>query len=436
MATTNHSSDAAPGPDRDPAPLDARREPRHEDVFKPEFYDELQPVVARLDRFSQLVVTLRLGLNGEPPHAMDELGDALRRSGERLRRAERRAFQLLLAQARAARGWSPSLDAILGPDSRLWAARCWAHAAHRESWESRLVEAHLLLCLRIGSRRTADRLLEDYLAGHARVLEEDRARDERETARVPNRREHAATEMVKRLAAQALWPGRVQTLDNLGEFRPQRAVMRGNLRSHAGDFHSVKLGRRVEFESGWEAKVFRQFELAPAVRSYVEQPCRLAVSIDGSRRSYVPDAIVHLDDGRVIVVEIKPEGQYGVFTHWLRWATAFRWCEERGFGLLIGSDRGTVADVFRQRDGEEELRSALLTQLAAHGELSWPEVRDLTSTCGVSTSLISPVTVRNLLDWRLSPYRIRKPPPGHNDQLALAAAWWEFVEAHANSLAF
>jgi hypothetical protein len=57
----------------------------------------------------------------------------------------------------------------------------------------------------------------------------------------------------------------------------------------------------VVCDSGWEAHLAGKLEHIPAVRSYVKNQglgFTIPYTIDGQRRSYVPDFIARLDDGR------------------------------------------------------------------------------------------------------------------------------------------
>jgi hypothetical protein len=210
-------------------------------------------------------------------------------------------------------------------------------------------------------------------------------------------------------------------LPDLRAFSRQRRLP-AQTRGSSGYFDSSKLRRLVQYESLLELSVFEAFELVPAVVSYQEQPLQVDVTIDGVRFPYTPDVVIHLDDGRAVVIELKPPHMLGLFDGWLRWASLARWCGKAGLGLLVGSPRFTVVDLLRTQCNPQ-LRTEVLHAIDV-GPVSWGDYRQLAVACNAQMKELASVAVHETLDWRLVPFRLCVPTL---DQRREAAAWWRLV---------
>jgi hypothetical protein len=89
-----------------------------------------------------------------------------------------------------------------------------------------------------------------------------------------------------------------------GQMRSRKVVSRSNVRS-AGKYPSWKTGRMMHWESSNELNAFRLLDCNPDVRSYSEQPCRIAYIMDGVERIHYPDILVATAEGKQLW-EVKP----------------------------------------------------------------------------------------------------------------------------------
>jgi hypothetical protein len=207
----------------------------------------------------------------------------------------------------------------------------------------------------------------------------------------------------------------------LSAFSRQRLLPAQPL-GRTGYFDSSKLKRPVQYESSLELKVFEAFEMVSTVIAYQEQPLQVDVTIDDVEFRYTPDVVVHLDDGRAVVIELKPPHKLGLFDGWLRWASLARWCGAAGLGLLVGSPRFTVVDLLRTRCNPQ-LATEVLRAIDA-APVSWGDYRELAVACSAQMTELASVAVHEMLDWRLVPFRLCLPAP---DQRREASAWWRLV---------
>jgi hypothetical protein len=361
---------------------------------------------------------LRFGFGGERSHTLAEVASECAVTRERIRQTIDSSVRTLRS-AVASDSSFLALDRVLGPDPAQWAARAWLQAEHHERHIHRRAEAQLLLAVKGLGWRAARRAIDSYLREQTRSAEV--ARD---TRRSQERRAKAtlrATALVDRFVAHALWPSAVKPLPDLSAFSRQRQLPSETL-GNAGYFDSAKLKRPVQYESLLERSVFEAFEMASTVISYQEQPLQVDVTVDGVSFRYTPDVVVRLDDGRAVVMELKPPHKLGLFDGWLRWASLARWCGQAGLGLLVGSPRFTVVDLLRT-PCNPQLRTDVLRAIDT-APVSWGDYRQLAVACNAQMAELAAVVVRETLDWRLVPFRLCVPAPG---QRRVASAWWRLV---------
>jgi hypothetical protein len=114
----------------------------------------------------------------------------------------------------------------------------------------------------------------------------------------------------------------------------------------AGHFESARLRRAVYYESPTELRVFRWLERSPSVRWYQEQPVRVLYAYRGLLKPYFPDAAVMGEDGRVMVVEVKPSFEMYRDITLAKATGALQHFGSRGIGfLMVDSSGQTLHDI-------------------------------------------------------------------------------------------
>ncbi|WP_293340738.1 TnsA endonuclease N-terminal domain-containing protein [Parvibaculum sp.] len=86
---------------------------------------------------------------------------------------------------------------------------------------------------------------------------------------------------------------------------PLRTIVTGTKRRPTGQFMSTKTGRAQPYESQAELLFMQQCEANHEVVTWLAQPHRLEMFVEGEKLIYFPDFNVLYADGREVVVEIK-----------------------------------------------------------------------------------------------------------------------------------
>ncbi|MGN6810127.1 MAG: Tn7 transposase TnsA N-terminal domain-containing protein, partial [Thermomicrobiales bacterium] len=113
-------------------------------------------------------------------------------------------------------------------------------------------------------------------------------------------------------------------------------------REHAGTYYSEKLRRNVQFESALEMKFLLRIEQLDEITAYQEQPFSLGYQLDGVQRRYYPDVLLQLQDGQMIVAEVKPLWQMAFRENLAKWSALKIYCELQGLGLLITDGKKSI----------------------------------------------------------------------------------------------
>lgn len=107
---------------------------------------------------------------------------------------------------------------------------------------------------------------------------------------------------------------------------------------HVGAYTSTKTGQTYRYRSGWELAYFKYLDSNSSVVSYEYE--RIVIEYvsnvrSGKIRKYLPDFFVEYEDGRNVLVEIKPKRRLTQARIKKKLSAAERWCNERGVTLEI-----------------------------------------------------------------------------------------------------
>ena len=115
----------------------------------------------------------------------------------------------------------------------------------------------------------------------------------------------------------------------------------------------INTSRSVIYRSGWEKKFVRWMELSPQVIKWDSEPFPIPYRLpDGSMHNYYPDYYLELNDGKHIMIEIKPKSQttppkinesdkryQRAWKTWIKnnckWGAAKKFCLEHGLNFYI-----------------------------------------------------------------------------------------------------
>lgn len=191
--------------------------------------------------------------------------------------------------------------------------------------------------------------------------------------RVERRRTDAAGRRLARLLEGALWAK--EGTPSRGRVTPVRQV--NNLEGQEPPvIVSRKTGRPVAFESNLEKQMIETLEDAATVEWYVEQPVTIRYAFRGNSRRYVPDFLVHLQDGRVLLIEVKSLVDTPLVLNLAKFNAALDYCARLGWGFVVAeASRGPHIPIlchYRDLGFEKSL-----TRRLERGPLSFVEYRNL-----------------------------------------------------------
>jgi hypothetical protein len=117
---------------------------------------------------------------------------------------------------------------------------------------------------------------------------------------------------------------------------PRKKKRKG--RYHRGIYISKKTGQECKFRSGWEEKYMVFLDSSPDVLTWSYE----SLSIDyvsnkktGKLRRYIPDFQVTYQDGRLEVIEIKPQRRLTKLAVRKKLDAAQIWCSNNSIELKI-----------------------------------------------------------------------------------------------------
>lgn len=172
-----------------------------------------------------------------------------------------------------------------------------------------------------------------------------------------------------------------------------------------GQFDSKKLGRKVSFDSLLERTYLLKLEHADSVVYYLEQPFLVNYEFEGKPRKYRPDIFFLLEDGRGIVVEIKPRFNMALQNNLAKWSALRRYCANNGYGLIVTEGNCSIQK-FQQTFVRPEVEHAIIEKLR-QGPLDWEAFNPLRQQYKIHGHEFGAFVLRHRLKWRLGPFTLK-----------------------------
>ena len=120
-----------------------------------------------------------------------------------------------------------------------------------------------------------------------------------------------------------------------------------------------------------------------------------------------PDFLLYGEDDRPILVLILPTINMGFYYNVKRFEALKRFCETRGYGWLIATDRGETYEELEVRPVPDEVKAALDAILYGMGEILWSDVCRLKTCMKISNATIVSYVLQGGRRFTLSPFCIR-----------------------------
>ena len=205
------------------------------------------------------------------------------------------------------------------------------------------------------------------------------------------------------LLTYVIYPKQMKTIspNNFKRFKRQRNVS-SDSEGIYGSFYSSKLNRQVQYESGLEQKFLLFLENSKNVAFYQEQPCKIFYEINGNSAYYYPDILFVLEDGRAIVVEIKPIFKMALQSNLTKWSALKAYCQKQGWGLLVTDGQYSIQQIQRHQI-KPDFANCVLSRLRRKS-LNWTEYKKIKEQFNPNRNDFVALVLNNRLVWRLSPF--------------------------------
>ena len=352
------------------------------------------------------IVELRYGLNSSDYRTLEEVGQVVGVSRERIR-------QILAKAHRKIRGYGKRQIQRGLADKACAQLLLWLYGKLKSDDDGateRVIDfvEHDLTYL---PPLTGFSLIQCLMQGESDAVDWDLV-----DARIKEHRRATVTHAIKTARLQALlsnviWPRSISTITRselTGISRVRDVSEDGD--GYAGTFNSIKTGRVVQFESQLELDFLLQLEESVEVIHYQEQPLCIAYQLGERELAYYPDILFVLADGRAVVAEIKPIFQMALYQNLQKWSALKHFCASKGWGMLITDGRYAIQEVQRKTI-MAEFAEAVLSRLD-HGSLSWPEYKALRDEYNADRNDFLALVLQKRLLWTLGPFKLARHDHG------------------------
>ena len=361
-------------------------------------------IVATLVPREVEIFRLRFGLTGGVSLTWKEVGQEIGVSGERVRQILNRSLRRLRGagnrQIKLGHPESPAgkllsyLQVLFVPGANDAPKRLVSLADNLLPHLPTVTHAILLLA----NLAISDKRLRDEAIARAKEIHRERA--------VPVRHSKAQSKqsvVFDHLVMQVVWPANVTlwSIDAVHGFKRQRDVSLDG-KGRAGNFYSEKLRRMVQYESQLEMRFLARLEELDQVVFYQEQPCAISYRSGTQERLYYPDVLLSLQDGRILIVEVKPVFQMALHDNIAKWDVLKVYSDREGFGTMVTDGRLTLQQIYQHsiKPGYEE---AVLEEVE-HGPISWQKYLSIRDHFQPGRRDFAAVIIQNRLVWRLGPF--------------------------------
>lgn len=347
------------------------------------------------------VLRQRLGLEGTSP-TLQELGDELNVTRERIRQIQQRALRHLGGRSPGVTEWRRHLlDAVGAQDAGpVTADAVGNYVSERLSGlnEHVVVKAIAQAVWRPADRARFAKAATKWLRAERRGRELEE-RDLRTAGR--------KVEVVERVLAATWWPsGPLLTIDPARQRREREPTGGEGL---AGEFVSMKLNRLVAYESDLERAFLARLDLSDEVAFYQEQPVAIRWIEGGCQRRYCPDVLVVQRDGRALLVEVKQQWMMALRPTVDRLAGAVEFCSRKGLGLLVTDGRRTIDDL-AARVVPDGFVTELDRLVSVRGAVDSRTFMPMARRHGAHLADTAAAALQLGLSWRMSPFELTRHP--------------------------
>ncbi|MFF2551319.1 hypothetical protein ACFVUS_10000 [Nocardia sp. NPDC058058] len=174
-----------------------------------------------------------------------------------------------------------------------------------------------------------------------------------------------------------------------------------------GFMYSEKLARETTFDTGLQARLLRLLDGSERVESFQEYPAEIVYDIDGSERVHYPAAVARFTDGRVVLIDVIPLAHTAFHVNRVKSTAGRAYAHAQGWGWLVwtGADEG-VTDLLARKVStrhENQLRNRLAT-----GPVDWTALRRYRESTGIDLLDLAAMVLRNQWRWDRGPFLLTR----------------------------
>jgi hypothetical protein len=377
------------------------------------FFELFSPALEEVltDR-EQSFVELRYGtLNGEP-YTLEQVAHLFSLSRERIRQVLERSLRKIKHRGKRdlQRGKTTGACASLlqyvtqacRPDEQNYLERIITFTQEELSYLPEQTHAFPLVLSLLFTDAEAKQIVKELKRIYTDVMTE-----QRQQAKTEKR----ATELLG-LLSDTLWPRHVEKtthrFHNFVDLHLERTLA-FDASGNAGNFFSQKMKREIVYRSQLEMQMLQRLEAAEVVEQYQEQPFLVAEEAYGERRTFRPDILFSLRDGRGVIAEVNLWTHMALHKNLIKYETLRIFCVKNGLGLLITDGRKTFQHI-RQHPIPLPFQQAILEALerSPTKSLSWKEYQIIRDQYAASWMDFQSVILTNKLVWSLQPFTLQK----------------------------
>jgi Sigma-70, region 4 len=351
------------------------------------------------------VLTHRLGLDGDAAMTLQEIGQGLNLSRERVRQLQNRAVGQMCRQHTPPRASNYVGEMITDVISQAEDDGAEPAVALLTLANTACPEVPAGLAVQILARLAGrNKAASGHLAAEAMTLVAVRRAELAREARRARSAQQAAADLDKMLP-NVEWPGGRAPAPPRSAIRPQRETDADG----AGTWPSEKLAREVSYDSVAELSLIRVLDRAPQVVWFCEQPAAIGYTFAGQHRTYYPDLLIATSDGHCVLVEVKTLREIPLAINQAKAAAARAFCARHGWGYLVTDSGGrTAQDLLRLRVPEDAAQG-FTDALHQTGTMTWREVKAQRERQSLTALQVSALALQRGWIIELGPYRVREP---------------------------
>lgn len=356
------------------------------------------------DDYERGILTARFGLNGRDRATLREIGDQHGISRERVRQLVDRSVMRVAGRALKSvedRNARDMLTERYGPaaDVEPLVRRLTLEACATETGP--LTKNFAVMKLRLAGHRVSDtKLLANEVHSRAAGVR-NRLRELERIERKAAVADSYATSHLQRWLSHVEWPADT----TMSPYPiPGRSIRHVDVdeEGHGATFLD-KLGRDAAWDSRFEERLLRILNDSDLVATFQEQPVRAPYQWGGHTRSYYPDVVAQLRDGRTVLIEAKPIYEVAYAINQDKFDAGRDFAHSRGWGWLVWTDRYSIPELMR-RDVDPVLAERITSAVMAGG-LDWSTMRRFNTHTLRLLDLIA-LTIANRWRWEREPFRL------------------------------